>query len=151
MMQTKFKRVNWLTILIAFNFGFLILNGVVAWKIFAHEPPRQTLLDTFLNRQSEPQSIDYKDFISIMLTGLSAMITVLGIGLATIAIWGYARLSEDAKEAAADKAMSVAQDVATAVATRTVEAAISKHQTTEESQRLFEALSRGNGNGDQDN
>ena len=99
-MNVKLKRVNWLTILIAFNCGLLVLNVAIAWKIFAHQPPRQTLLDILLNRAAEAQTIDYKDFISIMLTGLSAMITVLGIGLATIAIWGYGQIKEEAKQAA---------------------------------------------------
>lgn len=98
---------RWTLVLFLFNAAFFAINGLAAWKIYWHQPPQPTLLDALLRRPPEPQIVEYKDFISIMLTGLSAMIAVLGIGLATVAIWGYQRLNEDAKmvgERAATKA-----------------------------------------------
>ena len=78
-----------------------------------------------------------------MLTGLSAMITVLGIGLATIAIWGYARLNEDARTAAEDAATNTARDVANVVATRTAEEFLNRGETaSSDEERLFKALAR---------
>lgn len=99
-MPVRVKRVTWLTVLISANVALFFLSSVAVWKIYFFEPPRQTLLDTMLNRATAPQIVDYKDFISIMLTGLSAMITVLGIGLATIAIWGFSQIKEEARRAA---------------------------------------------------
>lgn len=99
-MPVRVKRVTWLTVLISANVALFCLSALAVWKIYSFEPPRQTLLDTVLNRTTAPQLIDYKDFISIMLAGLSAMITVLGIGLATIAIWGFSQIKEEARQAA---------------------------------------------------
>lgn len=99
-MARRIKRMSWLTFLISLNSALFILSLWAVVRIYFYKSPRQTAIDILLDRQTSPQLVDYKDFISIMLAGLSAMITVLGIGLATIAIWGFAQIKSEARNAA---------------------------------------------------
>jgi hypothetical protein len=78
----------------------------------------------FLSRGYQPppkasQTIEYKDFISILLTGLAVMIAVMTVFLAAAAIWGYERIRRDVLVAAEVEARKVATAVSTVVATRT--------------------------------
>lgn len=115
-----FKRVSWLTILISFNVALLVLNSVAIWKLYAHQAHEPTVLDVLIKRPITPPLIEYKDFISIMISGLSLMVTVLGIGLATIAVWGYATIRDAAQKRATETAEATSRDVAQATAARTV-------------------------------
>lgn len=60
------------------------------------------------------QSLEYKDFISILLTGLSVMIAIGAIFLAVLAIWSYAHFKQLTVEAAEKAASDVAGDKVTA-------------------------------------
>lgn len=86
------------------------------------------------------------------------MITVLGIGLATIAIWGYGTIKDEAKQAAEKIATAeakriatatatiTARDVAQAVATRTIQPSdVEKIGDADRMQRLLQALIDGDG------
>lgn len=53
-----------------------------------------------MQRQSAVQPIEFKDLISIILAALSVQLTVLGIGFAIIAIYGYGTIKEAAIRAA---------------------------------------------------
>jgi len=82
----------------------------------------------FLSRGYQPhlkeaQTIEYKDFISILLTGLAVMIAVATIMLAAAAVWGFEAIRKEAKASAEnvarETATAVAKDVAATVAART--------------------------------
>jgi hypothetical protein len=78
------------------------------WDLFKSNPPAS--------------GIEYKDFISILLTALGLMIALLATFMALAAIWGFNVLKE-ATEIAAKKEASIvaereAQKVAEQVATR---------------------------------
>lgn len=111
-----FRRASWLSILIALNVAMLVMNGFAMWKIYLYQAEPPSLLDVFLRRPTTPQLIDYKDFISIMISGLSLMVTVLGLGLATVAVWGTSTLKQEARVAAERVASEDATKVATRVA-----------------------------------
>lgn len=52
--------------------------------------------------------IEYKDFISIMLTALSLMVTVLGAFIAILAIFGFSEIRKEAFRIAKHQAVQVA-------------------------------------------
>lgn len=60
--------------------------------------------------------IEYKDFVSIVLSALSLMIAVLGASLAALAVYGFEVIRKGAYRIAADKAEKVAKGVAEATA-----------------------------------
>jgi heme/copper-type cytochrome/quinol oxidase subunit 2 len=65
------------------------------------------------------QEVEYKDFISILLTALAVMIAILATTFAIAAVWGYAAVKAskaEAREAAQVEARSTADVVATRVA-----------------------------------
>ncbi|RXF67113.1 hypothetical protein [Hansschlegelia zhihuaiae] len=98
-------------------FVTLALNIYIAYKLFASG--YTTIFDQFGNPitvEKQAQIVDYKDFISIMLTGLAIMVTILGIGLAVAGVWGYANIKEEAIAAAREAAVSPARDAAREVA-----------------------------------
>jgi predicted membrane protein len=70
----------------------------------------------YLLPSKDAQTIEYKDFISILLTGLAVMIAVMTVFLAGAAIWGYERIRKEAREVAEKEAQKVASAVATRVA-----------------------------------
>lgn len=61
--------------------------------------------------------MEYKDFVSILLTAVTVVIAVLAFGVAGLAIWGYrefmSRAEETAKNAATGAADAVARKVVT--------------------------------------
>jgi hypothetical protein len=63
----------------------------------------------------EADGIEYKDFISILLTALGVMIAAATILIATAAIWGFAVLREEARSSAERTAAKVAREVAESV------------------------------------
>jgi hypothetical protein len=65
---------------------------------------------------SEARGIEYKYFISILLTALAVMIAVATILIAVAAIWGFAVLREEARSSAERIAAKVAREVAESVA-----------------------------------
>ncbi|MBI5264612.1 MAG: hypothetical protein HY852_22690 [Bradyrhizobium sp.] len=99
----------------------------------------------FLSRGYQPppkdaQTIEYKDFISILLTGLAVMIAVMTVFLAAAAIWGYERIRKDVLEAAEKEARTVAKDVAQTVAVRTARDVSPSETTSGQADALVEAL-----------
>lgn len=66
------------------------------------------------------------ELITVVLAALALLITVLGIFIAVLAVWGYARLSEDAKATASKVAADVAANHAGHVATQVAVAEISR-------------------------
>lgn len=56
--------------------------------------------------QPEKAVIEYKDFISILLTAITVALAVLALGIAALAIWGYKEFMSKAH----DSAVKVADD-----------------------------------------
>lgn len=75
-----------------------------------------------INLGATAGGIEYKDFISILLTALGVLMTVLAIFLAVLAVWGFNTLRDEARRVAWEAAEREAKIVAAAVAARTVEA-----------------------------
>jgi hypothetical protein len=103
----------------------------------------------FLSRGYQPppkekQTIEYKDFISILLTGLAVMVAVATIILAAAAIWGFEAIRKDAKASAEnvarETATAVAKDVAETVAARTARDTAPSDTTPGEAGALVNAL-----------
>lgn len=55
---------------------------------------------------SEHPNIEYKDFVSILLTALAVMIAIAAVIAALAAIWGFAVLREEVSKAASSAARS---------------------------------------------
>jgi hypothetical protein len=55
------------------------------------------------------QEVEYKDFISILLTALAVMIAILATTFAIAAVWGYAALKEEVVKASKAEAREAAQ------------------------------------------
>ena len=69
-------------------------------------------------------ALEYKDFVSILLTAVGLLITVLALFLALAAFWGYQGIKLEAARVAAE----VAERVAPPVAARTAET-VSRQQS----------------------
>ena len=65
--------------------------------------------------------LDYKDFISILLTAIALMLAVLGAILAVLAVYGFQGIKQDAMKRAERAAKKSAKSVATAVAKETAQ------------------------------
>lgn len=79
-------------VLIAFLFYYLHLN-------------RHTIL-------APANGLEWKDFVSILLTALGVMLAVMTLFLAVLAIWGFNSLKEEAIRVARTAAMETAGPVA---------------------------------------
>src|SRR4051794_26710329 len=89
---------------IAFLVTFNVALGLlVLYLLSPHSPP-------------ESSTLEYKDFISILLTGLAVMIAVATILLAAAAIWGFELIRKEARLSAEHEASVVAERVAREVA-----------------------------------
>jgi hypothetical protein len=70
--------------------------------------------------------IEYKDFVSIVLSALSLMIAVLGASIAALAVYGFEVIRKGAYRIASDKAeeisKGIAETTAEAVAARVAQA-----------------------------
>ena len=55
-------------------------------------------------REGQPPTIEYKDFVTIILTAVTVMLAAVTIFLAVAAIWGYNTLKEAAQREAAKMA-----------------------------------------------
>lgn len=68
-------------------------------------------------------SLEYKDFISILLTAIGVLLTALALIIGIAAVWGYAGLKEmtlaAATKTASETAANVAREVATEISART--------------------------------
>jgi hypothetical protein len=67
----------------------------------------------------DAEGIEYKDFISILLTALAVMIAVATILLAALALWGFGALKDEARGVAKSVAERTAKEIAEPVASRT--------------------------------
>jgi hypothetical protein len=103
----------------------------------------------FLSRGYQPpakdaQTLEYKDFISILLTGLAVMIAVATIMLAAAAVWGFEAIRKEAKASAEIEARvtsaKVAKEVAETVAARTARDTSPSETTSGEADALVESL-----------
>jgi magnesium-transporting ATPase (P-type) len=63
-------------------------------------------------------SIEYKDFVSILLTALALMIAVLAAFLAAAAVYGFQAIREQACRISMEKSEEVAKTTAESVASR---------------------------------
>lgn len=86
-------------------------------------------------RAGESQ-IEYKDFLSLVLTALSLMIAVLGAGIAILAVYGFQEIKREAREVARGAAIEVAKGAAESTATRTAEAVATKVSNEYIAQRM---------------
>ena len=120
---------------IAFLICFNIALGILVIYLLArgYQPPPK-----------DGQTIEYKDFISILLTGLAVMIAVATIILAAAAVWGFEAIRKDAKASAEivarETATNVARDVATTVAARTARETRPSDTSPVEAGALVDAL-----------
>lgn len=62
--------------------------------------------------------IEYKDFISIVLTALSLLVTILGAFIAILAVFGFSEIRKEARRIAKIEAVQVASKEATKVGER---------------------------------
>ena len=89
--------------------------------------------------------IEYKDFISILLTGLAVMVAVATVLLAAAAIWAFEFIRREACAAAILEAKKVAEkearETASAVAIRMARSITPAETSPEEAQELATALS----------
>jgi heme/copper-type cytochrome/quinol oxidase subunit 2 len=77
------------------------LIGLNIWFVYAlHQPPAPP--------DTKPL-VDYKDFVSILLTAVTAVVAVLAFGVAILAIWGYTTMMRVAELTAAAEAKAVAE------------------------------------------
>jgi len=85
---------------------------------------------------THPPVVEYKDFVTILLTALAVMIAVATFVGALAAVWGFAVLREEAHRAAELAATKVAEAAAKAqvdaIVPRLVEEAISFAQKSKE-------------------
>jgi biopolymer transport protein ExbB/TolQ len=51
------------------------------------------------------------EVVTVVLAALAVLITVLGIFIAVLAVWGYARLSNDARNAAISAARDATSEI----------------------------------------
>jgi heme/copper-type cytochrome/quinol oxidase subunit 2 len=114
-------------ILVCFNIALGIL--VLYFLARGYQPPPK-----------EAQTIEYKDFISILLTGLAVMIAVGTIMIAAAAVWGFEAIRREAKASAEVEARKTATTVATAVATRTARETLPSDTSATEAEALVDAL-----------
>jgi hypothetical protein len=117
--------------LIAFNIALGVL--VLYFLMRGYQPPPK-----------ETQTIEYKDFISILLTGLAVMMAVGTIMIAAAAVWGFeairkeVRISADA--VARETATRIAREVAGPIATRTAREVGPSDTSPGEAGELVDAL-----------
>jgi hypothetical protein len=67
-----------------------------------------------------PTAIEYKDFVSIVLTALALMIAMLAAFLAALAVYGFQFIRKEAQKLAESEATRVAKVTAETVASRAV-------------------------------
>jgi len=60
--------------------------------------------------QIVPLNMTYSDFAAILLTAVSVLVTVLGVFIAALAIWGYSQFKTFAQNAAKDHVSSQLKD-----------------------------------------
>lgn len=70
--------------------------------------------------------LEYKDFVSILLTATALMLAVLGAILAILAVYGFQGIKQDAMKRAARAAKKTAGPVAAGVAKETAETVASQ-------------------------
>lgn len=73
-----------------------VCGGVVVWMTQGH-----TIAVL-------PESISYPDLIAVLLTGVGLLLSVIGLAVAIIAIYGYQHFKKTAKTVATDRANVVA-------------------------------------------
>lgn len=56
-------------------------------------------------------ALEYKDLISILLTAVTVVLAVLGIGIAILAIWGYKEFMTKAESKAEEAASKIAKEL----------------------------------------
>ncbi len=93
-----------------FQFFMFILNlAVIATLVFLAWNSGWTF-------DKGSSSIEYKDFVSILLTALGVMVTILGLFLAALAIYGFEAIRQEARAIAKNEAARVAKETAQPVA-----------------------------------
>lgn len=121
-----------------FNVGLAITVGYLLWT-------RSPIV------AAEHQSIEYKDFVSILLTALAVMVAVVTLLVAALAIWGFGAIREDVRGRAAREARReanrIAKDVAGAVAARTVRETLPVGTTGPEAGEIAKAMDGPNDDG----
>jgi hypothetical protein len=127
----KMVRRSTAAFLISFN---VALGVLVIWFLSrGYQPPPK-----------DAQTLEYKDFVTILLTVLAVMIAVATIMLAAAAVWGFEAIRKEAKASAEIEARSiaakVAKDIAETVAARTARDTAPSETTSGEADALVEAL-----------
>lgn len=91
----------------AFASFMAIVNAILIGILFVYIRANRHAVMTPTN------GLEYKDFLSILLTALGVMIAVLTLFLAVIAIWGFSALRDEARRIALEEARRTAGSVAT--------------------------------------
>jgi hypothetical protein len=123
------------------NRALFIVNVVLAiglgWFYLANASPSLSAVP--------PPGLDWKDYVSILLTIVTIVLAAVALFIAVAAIWGYAAIRQHAEEIATAAAVETATRVARAVAARE---ALATEQTApeppqEETDALAEVLMQG--------
>jgi hypothetical protein len=85
-----------------FSVSFFLLNLFILWRSGIATP--------------HSEHLDYKDFVAILLTGVTVMIAIAALFVAAAAIWTYKEGMEVIRAAADKAAREVAEGIATRVA-----------------------------------
>lgn len=91
----------------------------------------------------EGDEISRFDLATLVLSCVSVLVTVLGVGLGALALWGYSGLKSSARKVAKEVAEKVARDTAEAVAARTVAQFQPLETTAQEATELVQNLQDG--------
>ena len=121
---------GWQFLLVAINISLVIVIGVLLYRsdILRPAPPPESSLQLLISLfrttpapAATPSPLEYKDFVAILLSALSAMVAILGLLLAAAAIWGYQELKGAALRAAVEEVQKTVPAIATRAAVEEVE------------------------------
>jgi hypothetical protein len=92
----------------------------------------------------DAQTIEYKDFITILLTGLAVMLAAGTVVIAAAAVWGFEAIRKEvrisAEVIARETSARVAKEVAAPVAARTAREVAPSETSPGEADELVDAL-----------
>jgi ABC-type enterochelin transport system permease subunit len=97
--------MRWRAFIIALLLIVIALLATILWlQVHAHP--------IWIPGEKDAEGVEYKDFISILLTALAVMIALATILLAGLALWGFGALKDEARSVAERVAKETAEPVA---------------------------------------
>jgi hypothetical protein len=89
---------------------------VIGWCLVVASAVSMAWIYEVRGSAGETPVVEYKDFVSILLTSLGVMIAVAAVAAAFAAIWGFEFMRREVVKAAIERAEKVAKETATQVA-----------------------------------